>query len=495
MERKIIADTREHEESRVAILEEGRLAEVFIERAGDRQRAGEIYKARVDNVLPGLSAAFLSLGEGRNAFLYLNDAPDTQEGQEMVVQVTKPSRKNKGARVSPRISLPGRYLVLVPGGTEAGVSRRIPDEDERRRLRAVAKALRGDDFGVIVRTAAEGVDEEELAADLDPLLTLWREIEHKAQTQPAPSLLYQDIGLLGRVLRDELRSAREGGEVIVDDPEELDRVEDFLAHFGGPNRPSVSLYDGPVPIFEFYGLDREIEGALDRKVWLRSGAYLVIEHTEALTVIDVNTGKFVAGDMRHTTLATNLEAADEIARQIRLRAIGGIVVVDFIDMELEEDRRELIARLDGAFQDDRFRARVFGVTQLGLVEMTRKRGRSDLRSTLTRACPCCGETGWVLREETVAMSVKRFLRKIIRNNRFEAALLQMHPDIARHIAQNCLEGWERELGRRVLLAGTPGFLWGKFRVEFQGALDEAERRAERLRRREAGTVVHQLPAP
>ena len=225
-DRKIIADTLENEETRVAILEGGRLSEIFIERMWDHQKAGEIYKARVESVLPGINAAFVCIGDGRNAFLYLNDAQGMKivPNQELVVQVTKTARKNKGARVTPRLSLPGRYLVLVPGGGETGVSRRIESESERKRLRHFARDLRGDDFGVIIRTAAEGVDEETLARDVESLLALWREIEHNASLQSAPCLLYKDMGLLGRVLRDEAQGNVD--EIIVDGEEEFAHVTD-----------------------------------------------------------------------------------------------------------------------------------------------------------------------------------------------------------------------------------------------------------------------------
>ncbi len=497
VERKIIADTREDEETRVAILEGGRLADVFIERMWDRQKAGEIYKARVESVLPGINAAFVTIGEGRNAFLYLNDVHGMKvvENQEIVVQVTKTAIKNKGARVTPRISLPGRYLVLVPDGGEAGVSRRIVDEEERRRLRHFARELKGDDFGVIIRTAAEGVDEETLAADVESLLALWREIEHDAELQAAPCLLYKDRGLLGRVLRDEVHGSVD--EIILDSAEEMRHVNEYVATLYKTDRPQVSLYEGAVPIFEYYGVEAEIEQALERKVWLRSGAYLVIEHTEALTVIDVNTGKYVGDlDMRHTTLATNLEAADEVARQLRLRSIGGIVVVDFIDMEFEEDRKKLLDRLEEVFQLDRSRARVFSMTQLGLVELTRKRGRPDLRSVMTRGCPFCNDNGWVLREDTLALSIKRFLRKIAQTNRAEALLLQANPMVAQYVRDTYLAMWERELDVKILVAGMPDFAWSKYRIELQGTLSAVEHRARQLERREESSiVVHRVPAP
>ena len=501
-DRKIIADTLENEETRVAILESGRLADIFIERMWDHQKAGEIYKARVESVLPGINAAFVSIGDGRNAFLYLNDAKGIKisPNQELVVQVTKTARKNKGARVTPRLSLPGRYLVLIPHGDEAGVSRRIASEDERKRLRHFAKELRGDDFGVIVRTAAEGVDGEALVHDMESLLALWRDIEHNAARQQAPCLLYKDIGLLGRVLRDEIHDDID--EILVDGEYEFENVKIFVSMLYNPaSRPSVSLYRGVVPIFEYYGIEREIEQTLERKVWLRSGAYLVIEHTEALTVIDVNTGKYVGSeaigsmDMRHTVLDTNLEAAEEIARQLRLRAVGGIVVIDFIDMEFEEDRQRLLARLEEVFHPDRSRARVFSMTQLGLVELTRKRGRPDLKSVLTRSCPFCSDNGWVLREDTVAMSIKRFLRKVGHANKSEAVLVQANAVVAKYVSDLYLKSWEEEFGRKIIIAGTPDFAWSKYRIEAQGTREVIERRAQHIEKRESTIVVHRVSAP
>lgn len=483
IDRKIIADTRENEETRVAIIENGRLAEIFIERMWDHQKAGEIYKAKVESVIPGLNAAFVIIGEGRNAFLYLNDALglEIEPEMEIIVQVTKAARKNKGARVTPRISLPGRYVVLVPGGDEAGVSRRILSEGERRRLRRFARdfKLLNLDFGLIIRTAAEGVDEEALSADVKSLLEIWNEIKHSAELQNAPCLLYRDMGALGRVLRDEVHG--DVDEIIVDNEEEFNRVKYFAENFYGENLPHISLYKGAVPTFEYFGVEREIAEALDRKVWLRSGAYLIIDQTEALTVIDVNTGKYIGdSDMRHTTLATNLEAADEIARQLRLRSIGGIIVVDFIDMEFEEDRKILLSRLERAFENDRSRARVFSITQLGLVELTRKRGRPDLRSVLTRGCPFCSDNGWVLREDTVALSIKRFIRKVLHTNKSAALLIQVNSAIAQYIAETYLKIWQEEFGIKIFLAAMPDFAWDKYRLEYQGEADVAEYRARQF---------------
>ncbi|HQG98534.1 MAG TPA: ribonuclease E/G, partial [Thermotogota bacterium] len=252
------------------------------------------------------------------------------------------------------------------------------------------------------------------------------------------------------------------GEIIVDGEEEYRHIGEYVNSFFSRNRPDLSLHRGPTPLFEFYGLEKELETALERKVWLRSGAYLIIDHTEALTVIDVNTGKFVGEtDLRHTVVETNLEAVDEIARQLRLRAIGGIVVIDFIDMEYEEDRAELLRRLENAFQGDRYRARVFGVSRLGLVEITRKRARPDIRSVLTRGCPFCGGYGWVQKEDTVALSIKRFLRKVSGANRSEAVLVEANAAIARYVAETYLTLWESELERRIIPLEREDFPWGR----------------------------------
>ena len=494
--KKIVANTVDSEEMRVAILDErGRLYDLYLERMWERQRTGEIYKARVDSVLPGMHAAFVNLGDGRNGFLYLDDVPDrnVKPNAEMIVQVVKSARKGKGARVTPRVSLAGRYLVLVPGGHETGVSKRIADEDERARLRGLARSCRPQGYGLIVRTVAEGCDEENLMRDVEELLEQWQEVEENGRRNAAPCLLYRDLGLLERVLRDELDG--DVTEIVVDNEEERDRVEEWLKHFRDGEPPEVNYYRGNTPLFEIYGIEKEIEGLLDRKVWLHSGAYLVIDQTEALTVIDVNTGKFTGStDLRHTVLATNLEAADEVARQLRLRALGGIVVIDFIDMETDEDRRALVARLQELFRKDRYRARVYGVTGLGLVEITRKRARPDLRSLVSRGCPFCGGLGWVEKEESVAMQIKRFLRKVCQSSRSEALLLEAHPAVARYVGETYLKAWQEEFGRTLFLREVPEFSWARYRLDSQGSLAQMEHRVDLLERREERAVVHRAAA-
>jgi ribonuclease G len=491
-EMKLIVNVVDPEEMRVAILDErGRLDNLYIERMLDRQRAGEIYKARVDSVLPGMNAAFLSLGDGRNGFLYLNDVRDmtVKPGMDMVVQVLKTPRKGKGARVSPRVSLAGRYLVLVPYNNDVGVSKRIENDDERARLRSLARRLRPDGFGIIVRTVAEFCDEESLSRDVNELMENWVEVEKKARKNSAPCLLNRDIGLVERILRDELTDSI--GEIVVDSADEYENISSFLQRLTDDLKPELTLYKGSLPTFEVYGVERAIEELHDRKVWLPSGAYLVIDQMEALTVIDVNTGKFIGSkDLQDTVFHTNSEAAEEIARQLRLRAIGGIVVIDFIDMESQEYREKLVEQLQELFRGDRCKARVYGVTTLGLVEITRKRARLDMRSVMSRGCPFCGGLGWVDKEETVAMKVKRFLRKAVLGSHSEAFVVELHTTIARYIAETYLAIWEEEFDRRFYLVECPDFGWDKFRIDFQGTLTRVVHRVELMERREDRVVVH-----
>ena len=489
---KLIVNVLDPEEMRVAILDErGRLDNLYIERMMERQRAGEIYKARVDSVLPGMNAAFMSLGDGRNGFLYLNDVRGTvvKPGMDMVVQVLKTPRKGKGARVSPRVSLAGRYLVLVPSSSDVGISKRIEDDEERARLRSIARRIRPDGFGLIVRTVAEACDEESLTRDVAELTESWAEVQQKAKKNSAPCLLHRDIGLVERILRDELNGSI--GEIVVDSTDEFESISAFLQRFNEEARPELSLYRGNLPLFELYGVERAIEEMHDRKVWLPSGAYLVIDQTEALTVIDVNTGKYIGSkDLQDTVYHTNFEAAEEIARQLRLRAIGGIVVVDFIDMDSQADRDKLVGQLQDLFRCDRCKVRVYSVTGLGLVELTRKRARLDMRTIMSRSCPFCGGLGWVDKEETVAIKVKRFLRKAVLGSHSEAFLVELHPAIARYIAETYLLMWEEEFERRFYLVECPEYAWDKYRIDFQGTLVRVAHRVEIMEKREDRAVVH-----
>lgn len=490
--KKIIANLIDPEEIRIAIIDEkGKLYNFFLERMLEHQRTGEIYKARVDSVLPGMNSAFLNLGDGRNGFLYLDDVRGTEvrPGMEMLVQVVKNARKGKGARVSPRISIAGRYMVLIPEGHETGVSRRIENDEERSRLRAIAKDIRPRGFGIIIRTVAEGCDEESLRDDVERLVAQWKQIERSAKHNSAPCLIHRDIGLIERVLRDELTD--EIDEIVVDSEEEKENIEAIVKKFFPGKEIEVNAFRGKMPLFDVYGIENQIAGLQDRKVWLPSGAYLVIDQTEALTVIDVNTGKFVGSrSLNDTVFKTNLEAAVEIARQLRLRALGGIVVIDFIDMDNESDKQALVQQLQELFKNDRCKARVYGVTGLGLVEITRKRARTDIRAALMRGCPFCGGLGAVQKEEGVAMQVKRFIRKIVLSSKAEALLIECHSTIAEYIKDMFLPAWEEEFERRLFIRGCHDSAWNKYRLECQGSLSQVEHRISVLQKREGWAVVY-----
>lgn len=490
--KKIIANLMDPEEIRIAILDErGKLYNFFVERMLEHQRTGEIYKARVDSVLPGMNSAFLNLGDGRNGFLYLDDVhgTDVKPGIEMLVQVVKNARKGKGARVSPRISLAGRYMVLIPEGHETGVSKRIEDSDERARLRTISKEIRPEGFGIIIRTVAEGCDKDSLANDVDELLSQWATIRHNAEQNSAPCLIHRDLGLLERVLRDDL--TEDIDEIVVDTEEDRKNIQSFAERFFPGKDIEINLYKGKTAIFDVYNIENQLLELQDRKVWLSSGAYLVIDQTEALTVIDVNTGKFVGSkNLNDTIFKTNMEAAEEIARQLRVRAIGGIIVIDFIDMESGNENQDLIHELQELFKSDRCKARVYGVTGLGLVEITRKRARTDVRAALSHGCPFCGGLGWVPREEGISMQIKRFIRKITMSSKSEALLVEAYSSIAQYISETFLASWEEEFDKKIFIRECPEFSWGKFRLDAQGSVVQIENRINALQKREGCAIVH-----
>ncbi|MBP7164435.1 MAG: Rne/Rng family ribonuclease, partial [Firmicutes bacterium] len=440
MGREIIVNS-ESGEVRAAILEDGVLVDLFIERSLHPRYAGNIYRGTVENVLPGMQAAFVDVGLERNVFLYVDDAlagrngregrivreADGEEitvpnkkprsikdilkpGQEIMVQVSKEPIGTKGARVVTDITLPGRYVVLMPTVDYVGVSRRIDEDGERDRLKKIAQAAKPKRMGVIVRTVAEGLSQEEIASDIQFLVKLWRRIQARGRRAKAPALLHKDYDLVFRLVRDHF--AEDVTQFVVDDPEDLKKVNDLVKMFPEPMRDKVHLYTGQEPIFDSYGLEEEIARALRRKVWLACGGYLVIDHTEALTVIDVNTGKFTGSTcLADTVLKTNLEAATEIARQMRLRNIGGIIIADFIDMDDEDHQKQVMRRLEESLARDKTKASVLGFTQLGLVEMTRKKVQQGLAESMMKVCPMCDGRGRILSEETLAFRAMRAIKK------------------------------------------------------------------------------------
>ena len=416
-------------EARVAVLEHGVAQELHIERASARGLVGNVYLGRVVRVLPGIQSAFVDVGGERAAFLHVADiwgnrvngeviAPIEKllaEGQNLMVQVIKDPIGTKGARLSTQIGIAGRFLVYLPQESHIGISQRIEDEEERQHLREKLQLMlppeeRG---GFIIRTMAETASESELRSDLEYLRRLWLGIQDKSRTAPALSPLYQDLDLSLRVLRDFVHE--ETGRIVVDSLEAFERMREFAVEFTPAVSERIEHYQGERPLFDLHGVDNEIEKALARRVELKSGGYLIIDQTEALTTIDVNTGGFVgARTFDDTIFKTNLEAAQVIARQLRLRNLGGIIIVDFIDMEADEHRNAVLNEFRKALARDRTRMTVNGFTQLGLVEMTRKRTRESLAHVLCEPCPVCKGRGELKTPQTVCYQI---LRELVREAR------------------------------------------------------------------------------
>jgi len=410
-ERKQMLVRRTPHQTQIVVLEGALLVEHYVASEDRRSLAGNIYVGKVRNVLPGMEAAFIDFGESKNGVLYAGDVAvegngrqrariekALKVGDEVLVQVVKDAMGHKGARLTNQISLPGRYLVLAPKSDMWGISRRLSD-DERERLRKIIGSIRPEAFGVIVRTAAQGASKDELAGDIGRLTAVWDAIQEQLPRGGAPRLLYEEPPLVIRVIREHF--TRDFRRLMVDDPDIYERVVDYLESTDPGLVSSVKMYeDGDLSVFERFHVEDQLRKALDRKVWLPSGGHIVIDRTEALTVIDVNTGKFVGrSNLEETVLQNNLEAAEEIAHQLRLRDIGGIIVIDFIDMEIARNRDAVLLRLREQLAKDKTRTQVFEVSNLGLVEMTRKNVSEGLVETFSHACPRCAGRGVVLYEE------------------------------------------------------------------------------------------------
>ncbi|GIP39205.1 hypothetical protein J31TS4_24850 [Paenibacillus sp. J31TS4] len=394
--------------SRVAVLEDGRLAEVFAERPEERERAGDIYLGTVMQVVPGLQAAFVDIGLTRNAYLYVDDLLPAHlarqpkdkpaigelvsEGDRVLVQVKKEPSGTKGARVTTHFTLPGRWVVYMPGADYAAISRKIVSSEEKSRLKRIGEQLRRPGDGLILRTVAEGVPADVLEQDLAGLCEAWQGILEKAATAGPPALLYSDLELIPRLVRDLFTGPAD--ELHVDDPETMKAIEGQLRQSPADWRGRVFVHTEEKPLFATFGIEEELDRLFHRKLWLESGGYLVIDQTEALTVIDVNTGKYTGDtDLEQTAFNTNREAAQLIARLVRLRDLGGMIVVDFIDMEEEEHRDRIFEVLEASVRPDRTRTNIVGWTKLGLFEMTRKKVRPSWEEQMARSCSHCGGTG------------------------------------------------------------------------------------------------------
>jgi ribonuclease G len=485
--------------SRLAILEDGQLVEFYVQHDDEEQTAGNIYKGRVENVLPGMRAAFVNLGLEKNAFLYVDDAAAEEReqkrrpiqellkvGQEIVVQVAKEPIGTKGARVTTNLSLPGRYLVLTPYSETVGVSRRIEREAERDRLRTIADKIRPRGMGLIVRTVAEGASQRTLQRDLAYLRRLWTRLNRRAKQVKAPAVLHREASLVVRTIRDHLDESVD--RLWIDDAGAFERAREVVASLSPGLQDRLQLWEKETPLFEARGVEAELDRALKRRVWLKCGGYLVIDETEALTVIDVNTGKNVGStDLSDTVLETNREAAVEIARQLRLRDISGIIVVDFIDMEKEEHQTEILRTFQQSLKSDRTRVTVLGLTRLGLLEMTRKKVRESLLSQLTKVCPECDGRGRVLSEEVIAARLRQRIVERLRESGAEAILAEANPAVASHLigpGGSNLRELERETGRSIYVRGASDCAPEELRVRLVGTRQEVERQALPVRQGE-----------
>ena len=473
-------------ETRVALMENGRLAEFYIDRGDNRGFVGNVYLGRVVRVLPGMQAAFVDVGLERAAFLYVGDIyqnflhmhedgvaidateevpranpraghPPIQdllkEGQELVVQVAKDPIGTKGARLTTHIAIPGRYIVFMPTVEHVGISRRIDRDRERRRLRSFVDKHRPKGAGFIVRTVCDGQPTANLKADMDYLLRTWERIQETSKTVKAPSLLHAEYGLVLRSVRDMFDDDIE--RMVIDDKDTYEDVRQFIADFMPQHKDRVHLYRGVEPVYDTYGVEVEINKSMGRKVWLKSGGYLVVDQTEALMAIDVNSGKFVGtSSLEDTTLQINLEAVEEVVHQLRLRNMGGIIIIDFIDMDRQASRDKVYKALDDALRKDRARTNVLKISELGLVEMTRKRVQEGLDRYMMVGCPVCTGTGVVRSPATLCYDILREIRREAnRSPAAEAIYVNTTPQIAdRFYSEQMkdLEALEADLGRRVV---------------------------------------------
>ncbi len=486
--RKQILVSSEPSELRVAVVEDGRLAEILIERPSKTSCLGNIYKGKVDNVLAGMDAAFVDIGLDKNGFLSVDevvveDEPDRRgrritqmlrPNQEILVQVSKDPMGNKGARLTTKLSLAGRYLVYVPNGSGVGVSRRLK-QDERDRLRDLGKSLDARKAGLIARTAAEGTGIEELQRDLRFLSRLWARLKKKVDGVSAPGLVYAEVDVALETVRDLFNESCES--VICDTVKRQKEIVTYLDKVAPELKDRVALYSGQEPLFAAQGIEEQISRALERRVNLPSGGNLVIDYTEALTVIDVNTGRYTGGKgLEDTTTKTNLEAAREVVRQLRLRDIGGIIVVDFIDMARAKNREAVLNRLEAELETDRTKTYVVELSPLGLVEMTRQNTTDGARGILTKTCPLCQGKARILSEETVALSVERSVRERARVSQSKALLVEVNGDVAeRLMADGRLKLLEKETGKRVFLESSQALPVDTFSIVHEGSVTEVEK--------------------
>jgi ribonuclease G len=484
------------------------VVELHIERKTGQELKDNIYRGRIVRVLPGMQAAFVDIGLDRTAFLYVadvhrdfreleqtmirNSVEDGQtlqetdhatgnavsgislsiedllhEGQDIMVQISKEPIGNKGARVTSYISIPGRHLVLMPTVNHIGVSRRIEDPEERERLRSMMQEIRPDELGFIVRTVSEGADQAKLKSEMDFLLRLWNSVQKRMANLSSPVLLYRDLTISLRSVRDLF--TQEVDRLIIDSREEYASIVQFIKIFAPRLKHSVELYEGAEPIFDAYGIEMEISRALEKKIWLKSGGYIVIELTEALTVIDVNTGSYVGKrNLEETILKTNLEAVKEIAYQLRLRNIGGLIIIDFIDMEKKANRERVFMALKEALSKDRAKTHISQMSELGLIEMTRKRTRENLNRLLSEPCYYCEGQGTLKSRKTICCEIFRDLeREVLQSPEADHIYIKVHPEIDNALKeeeQESIMDIEKKTERRVVILADDSLHWEQYEI-------------------------------
>ncbi len=465
MRKDIIINSNPHE-IRIAIREDAELVEMLIERADAKRIVGNIYKGKVTSVKPGLQAAFVDIGLERAGFLHASDVihedPDTSDavdgpgptrgrpgrnanippietmlkvGDEILVQVTKEPISSKGPRLTADISLPGRFLVHMPKGTHVGVSRKIEDRRERVRLKSILQETRPDTGAFIIRTAASTAEDKAIRNDVKYLADLWEGVEKNAEEPGCPMLVHEDVGMVVGLIRDIFKEDID--ELVIDDKDDYDRLQKYVKFFAPELKKNIRLYKDAQAIFEFYGIEQELRKSTENRVWLKKGGYIIIEQTEALVSVDVNTGRFTGRrNQEDTIVETNMLAAREVGRQLRLRDIGGIIVIDFIDMEHENNKRRVLAELKNILKLDRARTKVFPVSNLGLIEMSRQRVRPSLVSFLSDDCPFCTGTGKVLSLPTLANRIEREVHRVYHRTGETAIQIRVNPMLALYLLQD-----------------------------------------------------------
>lgn len=453
-----------NEDTRVALLEDRQLVEVFVERPDHERMVGDIYKGKIRKVVKGMQAAFIDIGFEQDGFLHFADMGDQvnqlfadideelladtdskkkdidpadllRDGQEIAVQIIKEPISNKGPKVTTELTIPGRFLVLLPNQNRIGVSRKIYNVGERKRLRTTVRKFLPKNFGLIIRTVAEGKSEDALRQDFQSLLKAWQRIEKKIQTAPPRTLLFKDLGMVSSIIRDLF--SPDVQRVVVDSRKMHREVTRYLKQVGSELLKKVEYYRSRKPIFDAFGIENEIQRSLQKKVWMKNGGYLIIEHTEALTVVDVNSGRYFGRkDHERNSLKINIEAAREIARQLRLRDVGGLIVIDFIDMMHEENKKKVINELYKVFSRDRAISKIEGMSRFGIVEMTRQRTRPSLVYNINEPCSMCEGTGLVPTKGTVLANIERALRRYTATRNDRRLIIRAHPNIVKYLNQN-----------------------------------------------------------